>query len=66
MIAEYKLEGPYTGSKWVKVDAANRAECPHCGRVSWYSGEKWGGGCFHVVGPGSEDGKRAMIFKGEK
>lgn len=54
------------GSIWIKVDVTGKAACPHCEKLSWISGEKWGGGCAHVVGPGKDNDKPAIIFKGEK
>jgi len=54
------------GSIWIKVNSAGYAACPHCEKLSWNSGEKWGGGCAHVIGPGTEDKQKAMIFSGKK
>lgn len=53
------------GSIWIKVSASGKAACPHCEKLSWNSGKQWGGGCQHVVGPGTDDGQPAIIFKGE-
>ncbi len=61
---ENKLTGPYIGSHWIVVNAAGKAACPHCEKLSWNSGKQWGGGCKHVIGPGSVKDQNAMIFRG--
>lgn len=60
-----KLKGPYVGSHWIAVNASGKAACPHCDKLSWTNGKQWGGGCKHVIGPGSIKDDEAIIFRGE-
>lgn len=52
------------GSIWITVNASGKAACPHCQKLAWVSGNQWNG-CKHAIGPGSEKGTPAIIFKGE-
>lgn len=65
------------GSIWIECNQSGKAACPHCEAISWNSGtnQNWGGGCVHVVGPGTVEKRdtptgpktvhAAIIFKGK-